>query len=110
MNLILLRQLQKVVEEVILIYTLYAQYANSFSSCCFGQLRRCLEKYQMTPPENPLFCLYSDQKNDTLVIQCCKEYDHCNRDLKPALHVRREGMFLDISTKLYVLKNLRMAG
>ena len=33
-------------------------------------------------------CHYSRPLNDTFVVGCCKDYDLCNRDLKPVLHVR----------------------
>ena len=40
------------------------------------------------PPENPIVCHYARPINDTFVVGCCKDYDHCNRDLKPILHVK----------------------
>ncbi|XP_054289328.1 TGF-beta receptor type-1-like isoform X1 [Macrosteles quadrilineatus] len=50
---------------------------------------RCLERSLIYPPENPFFCHYSNENNDSFVIQCCKDTDMCNKELKPALHVRR---------------------
>lgn len=32
-------------------------------------------------------CHYSRPLNDTFIVGCCKDYDLCNRDLKPILHV-----------------------
>jgi len=36
-------------------------------------------------------CHYSRPLNDTFVVGCCKDYDHCNRDLKPILHVKNSA-------------------
>lgn len=50
--------------------------------------QRCLDRAVLYPPENPIVCHYARPLNDTFVVGCCKDYDHCNRDLKPILHVR----------------------
>jgi len=49
---------------------------------------RCLDRLLLYPPENPIMCHYARPLNDTFVVGCCKDYDHCNRDLKPILHVK----------------------
>jgi len=49
---------------------------------------RCLDRAVLYPPENPIVCHYARPINDTFVVGCCKDYDHCNRDLKPILHVK----------------------
>ena len=49
---------------------------------------RCLDRALLYPPENPVMCHYAKPLNDTFVVGCCKDYDLCNRDLKPVLHVR----------------------
>ena len=54
---------------------------------------RCLDNGLVYPPENPFLCHYADKLNETFVIRCCKDYDMCNRDLHPSLHVSKEGMF-----------------
>lgn len=48
----------------------------------------------MIPREKPLVCHYPNKHNDSFVTECCKEYDFCNKDLKPTLHVRLPGRFL----------------
>lgn len=48
---------------------------------------RCLDRAMLYPPENPIMCHYSRPLNDTFIVGCCKDYDLCNRDLKPILHV-----------------------
>ncbi|XP_050537311.1 TGF-beta receptor type-1-like isoform X1 [Daktulosphaira vitifoliae] len=49
---------------------------------------RCLENNIVIPREKPLVCHYPNKHNDSFVTECCKEYDFCNKDLKPTLHVR----------------------
>ncbi|RZF48115.1 hypothetical protein LSTR_LSTR002181 [Laodelphax striatellus] len=49
---------------------------------------RCLDKNIIYPPENPLICHHANPLNDTFVIGCCKDYDYCNRNLTPTLHVK----------------------
>lgn len=39
----------------------------------------------MIPFQNPLVCHYPNKHNDTFVIQCCKNKDYCNKDLRPVL-------------------------
>ncbi|KAK9499858.1 hypothetical protein O3M35_002813 [Rhynocoris fuscipes] len=51
---------------------------------------RCLDKEVTHPPENPIVCHSNGKRNDSFVIECCKNVDFCNKDLKPTLHVRRE--------------------
>lgn len=57
------------------------------------QFNSCLDKTIVQPPENPFICHHSNANNDSFVIECCKEFDQCNKDLRPLLHVRKEGMF-----------------
>ena len=52
--------------------------------------RRCVSRH--LPPSQPeplIFCMTSESRNTSFVIQCCKE-DFCNRDLKPPLHPRNK--------------------
>ncbi|XP_067012714.2 TGF-beta receptor type-1 isoform X2 [Anabrus simplex] len=49
----------------------------------------CLNKPDVHPPENPIQCHYAEHSNDTFVIQCCKDTDLCNKDLKPILHDKK---------------------
>ncbi|XP_043669441.1 TGF-beta receptor type-1 isoform X6 [Vespula pensylvanica] len=52
--------------------------------------RRCVHKQlSSSQPEPLIFCMTSDSRNTTFVIECCKE-DFCNRDLKPQLHPRNK--------------------
>lgn len=52
---------------------------------------RCVHKQlSSSQPEPLIFCMTSDSRNTTFVIECCKE-DFCNRDLKPQLHPRNKG-------------------
>ncbi|KAL6447689.1 hypothetical protein ACFW04_000095 [Cataglyphis niger] len=51
---------------------------------------RCVNRH--LPPSQPeplIFCMTSDSRNTSFVIECCKE-DFCNRDLKPPLHPQRK--------------------
>ncbi|XP_015594967.1 TGF-beta receptor type-1 isoform X4 [Cephus cinctus] len=48
---------------------------------------RCVHKLSSSQSEPFIFCMTSDSRNTTFVIECCKE-DFCNRDLKPQLHPR----------------------
>ncbi|XP_012340182.1 TGF-beta receptor type-1 isoform X1 [Apis florea] len=51
---------------------------------------RCVNKQlSSSQPEPLIFCMTSDSRNTTFVIECCKE-DFCNRDLKPQLHPRNK--------------------
>jgi len=43
------------------------------------------------PREKPLICHYPKKHNDSFVTECCKDYDYCNRDLKPTLHIKLPG-------------------
>ncbi|XP_014261668.1 TGF-beta receptor type-1 isoform X3 [Cimex lectularius] len=56
---------------------------------------RCLEKDVTHPPENPIACHYNGKRNDSFVIECCKEYDMCNRNRIPSLHVRKKPEWID---------------
>lgn len=68
---------------------------------------RCVSRH--LPPSQPeplIFCMTSESRNTSFVIQCCKE-DFCNRDLKPPLHPRnKEGT---VQTDLEVTKTLQVA-
>ncbi|KAI5701023.1 hypothetical protein M8J75_005326 [Diaphorina citri] len=46
---------------------------------------RCLDKQLIYPPENPILCHSAHTLNDTFVIECCKEVDLCNENLRPQL-------------------------
>lgn len=45
----------------------------------------------MIPREKPFTCHYPNKHNDSFVTECCKEYDLCNKDLKPKLHIKPPG-------------------
>lgn len=63
---------------------------------------RCVPKH--LPPSQPeplIFCMTSDSRNTSFVIECCKQ-DFCNQDLKPMLHPSKEGI---VQTNLGVTKN-----
>lgn len=68
---------------------------------------RCVTRH--LPPSQPeplIFCMTSDSRNTSFVIECCKE-DFCNRDLNPPLHPRnKEGI---VQTDLEVTKTLQVA-
>ncbi|VVC30094.1 Ser/Thr protein kinase, TGFB receptor,Serine/threonine-protein kinase, active [Cinara cedri] len=49
---------------------------------------RCLENNIVIPREKPLVCHYANKYNDSFVTMCCKNYDLCNKDLKPTLHIK----------------------
>lgn len=55
---------------------------------------RCLEDSVVIPRENPFLCHYPNKHNDSFVIECCKEYDFCNKDLKLSLHIKLSGRIL----------------
>ncbi|KAI5701024.1 hypothetical protein M8J75_005326 [Diaphorina citri] len=46
---------------------------------------KCLDKQLIYPPENPILCHSAHTLNDTFVIECCKEVDLCNENLRPQL-------------------------
>ncbi|KAK0178383.1 hypothetical protein PV328_002333 [Microctonus aethiopoides] len=47
---------------------------------------RCVQKQlSSSQPEPLIFCMTSNLRNTTFVIECCKE-DFCNRNLNPMLH------------------------
>lgn len=61
---------------------------------------RCLETTILIPREKPFTCHYPNKHNDSFVTECCKQYDFCNKDLKPKLHIKppgRLGYFLTIA-------------
>lgn len=49
------------------------------------RLFKCFAKSKLFPPENPIWCLSSNLSNRRFIIECCKNYDFCNRDLTPTL-------------------------
>ncbi|XP_011877359.1 PREDICTED: TGF-beta receptor type-1 isoform X3 [Vollenhovia emeryi] len=64
----------------------YCFASTSLKNNVITYARRCVAKH--LPPSQPeprIFCMTSDSRNTTFVIECCKE-DFCNRDLKPPLH------------------------
>ncbi|XP_077301885.1 TGF-beta receptor type-1-like isoform X2 [Arctopsyche grandis] len=52
---------------------------------------RCVDRNMMHPIDNPIICLTTPNRNDTVVIRCCKEH-MCNKDLKLQLHMKPEGI------------------
>ncbi|XP_076227488.1 TGF-beta receptor type-1 babo isoform X4 [Nomia melanderi] len=68
----------------------YCFASTSLENDVITYARRCVNK-QLSPsqPEPLIFCMTSDSRNTTFVIECCKE-DFCNRDLKPQLHPRNK--------------------
>lgn len=80
----------------------------SFSETGAKSAWRCVLKH--LPPSQPeprIFCMTSDSRNTTFVIQCCNKEDFCNRDLKPQLHPsNNEGI---VQTDLEVTKSLQVA-
>lgn len=79
----------------------------SFSEIGAKSAWRCVPK--QLPPTQPdplIFCMTSDSRNTTFVIECCKK-DFCNRNLKPQLHPRnKEGI---VQIDLEVTKTLQVA-
>ena len=68
---------------------------------------RCLDRVLLYPPENPIMCHYARPLNDTFVVGCCKDYDLCNRDLKPILHVHNAtGICLSVPPESFRPPNL----
>lgn len=80
----------------------------SFSETGAKSAWRCVLKH--LPPSQPeprIFCMTSDSRNTTFVIECCNKEDFCNRDLKPLLHPsNNEGI---VQTDLEVTKTLQVA-
>lgn len=80
----------------------------SFSETGTKSAWRCVLKH--LPPSQPeprIFCMTSDSRNTTFVIECCNKEDFCNRDLKPLLHPsNNEGI---VQTDLEVTKTLQVA-
>lgn len=79
-------------------------FLTSFSETGAKSAWRCVLKH--LPPSQPeprIFCMTSDSRNTTFVIECCNKEDFCNRDLKPLLHPsNNEGI---VQTDLEVTKN-----
>ncbi|XP_035734209.1 TGF-beta receptor type-1-like isoform X2 [Vespa mandarinia] len=71
----------------------YCFASTSLENDVITYARRCVHKQlSSSQPEPLIFCMTSDSRNTTFVIECCKE-DFCNRDLKPQLHPRtKEGV------------------
>lgn len=80
----------------------------SFSENGAKSAWRCVLKH--LPPSQPeprIFCMTSDSRNTTFVIECCNKEDFCNRELKPLLHPsNNEGI---VQTDLEVTKTLQVA-
>ncbi|XP_077258869.1 TGF-beta receptor type-1 babo isoform X4 [Temnothorax americanus] len=65
----------------------YCFASTSLKNHVITYARRCVLKH--LPPSQPeprIFCMTSDSRNTTFVIECCNKEDFCNRDLKPLLH------------------------
>ncbi|XP_012532060.1 TGF-beta receptor type-1 isoform X4 [Monomorium pharaonis] len=65
----------------------YCFASTSLKNNVITYARRCVLKH--LPPSQPeprIFCMTSDSRNTTFVIECCNKEDFCNRDLKPLLH------------------------
>ncbi|KAL0104321.1 hypothetical protein PUN28_017210 [Cardiocondyla obscurior] len=65
----------------------YCFASTSLKNNVVTHARRCVLKH--LPPSQPeprIFCMTSDSRNTTFVIECCNKEDFCNRDLKPQLH------------------------
>ncbi|XP_028050289.1 TGF-beta receptor type-1 isoform X6 [Monomorium pharaonis] len=67
-----------------------SELSSGITKICYHWLPphvRCVLKH--LPPSQPeprIFCMTSDSRNTTFVIECCNKEDFCNRDLKPLLH------------------------
>ncbi|KAI8431098.1 hypothetical protein MSG28_001154 [Choristoneura fumiferana] len=46
---------------------------------------RCIERRSLIPIEHPFGCSTTKAKNESVVIECCNEFDWCNRKLRPEL-------------------------
>ncbi|KAG7203493.1 hypothetical protein KM043_013553 [Ampulex compressa] len=68
----------------------YCFASTSLENDVITHARRCVHKQlSSSQPEPLIFCMTSDSRNTTFVIECCKK-DFCNRDLKPQLHPRNK--------------------
>lgn len=73
----------------------YCFASTSLENDVITYARRCVNKQlSSSQPEPLIFCMTSDSRNTTFVIECCKE-DFCNRDLKPQLHPRTKEVSLN---------------
>ncbi|XP_035734220.1 TGF-beta receptor type-1-like isoform X13 [Vespa mandarinia] len=75
----------------------YCFASTSLENDVITYARRCVHKQlSSSQPEPLIFCMTSDSRNTTFVIECCKE-DFCNRDLKPQLHPRTKEVVVVLS-------------
>ncbi|KYN40220.1 TGF-beta receptor type-1 [Trachymyrmex septentrionalis] len=64
----------------------YCFASTSLKNNVISYARRCVNKrLPASQPEPRIFCMTSEARNTTFVIECCSE-DFCNKDLKPPLH------------------------
>lgn len=71
---------------------------------------RCLETYLSYPVQNPFLCHYTDYNNDTFVIECCNNYDMCNRDLNITLHVKNRSSEIEDDNGYFLIGSLTRGG
>ncbi|XP_013179312.1 PREDICTED: TGF-beta receptor type-1 isoform X1 [Papilio xuthus] len=46
----------------------------------------CIELKSLIPIEHPFSCSTTRTRNESVVIECCKSHDMCNRDLRLEIH------------------------
>ncbi|KAI8431097.1 hypothetical protein MSG28_001154 [Choristoneura fumiferana] len=61
--------------------------ANKLHASATGKLQHgdCIERRSLIPIEHPFGCSTTKAKNESVVIECCNEFDWCNRKLRPEL-------------------------
>lgn len=69
-------------------------FANNFWCVVCVLSCRCLDKLQVSPPDNPLFCHYATTPTGIHGIKCCKDYNYCNKNLTVPIELKKdEGTF-----------------